>query len=77
MSRPPHLLARRRFWILLVLLVLFLAGHGAILYYMWSHVMLSAVVLSGVVIMLVIKHLGFLAQVYELLRRHRSRNRPG
>jgi len=32
MNGPPHRLARRRFWILPVLLVVLLAGHGAILY---------------------------------------------
>jgi hypothetical protein len=76
MSRPPHLLARRRFWILPVLLVVLLASHGVILYYGFSHVIPSAAVLSGAIILLVIKHVGLLGPVYAWFRRRRSRNRP-
>src|SRR5437867_381707 len=64
MHTPPHLPARRRVWILQVLLVILLAGHGLILYYVSSHVMLSAVVLSGAIILLAIKHAGLLGPVY-------------
>ncbi len=76
MNGPPHLLARRRFWILPILLVVLLAGHGAIMYYVSSHVMLSTAVLSGAVILLVIKHLGLLGPVSALSRWRRSRNGP-
>jgi hypothetical protein len=34
------------------------AGHGIILYYFSSHMALSAAVVSGVIILFVIKHLG-------------------
>jgi hypothetical protein len=69
------LLARRRGWILL-LLVAVLAGHGVILYYALSHVTLSAAVLSGAIILLLIKHVGLLGPVYAWFRRRRPRNRP-
>jgi len=71
-----HLLARRRVWILPVLLVVLLAGHSVILYYGSSHRMLTAAVLSGAISLLVIKHVGLLGPVSALFRRRRSRNRP-
>lgn len=74
MNKTPHLLPRRRAWMLPVLIVVLLAGHGVILYYVSSHVMLSAAVLSGAIILLAIKHVGLLGPA--LFRRHRSRNRP-
>jgi hypothetical protein len=76
MSRPPHLLPRRRFWILPFLLVVLLASHGVILYYASSHVMASGAVLLGAIILLLIKHVGLLGPVYALFRRRRSRNGP-
>ena len=74
MTRLPHRLAFRRNWILPILLVL-LAGHGVILYYLSSHVMLSTAVLSGAMILLVIKHVGLLGPLYALLRRARGGDR--
>jgi hypothetical protein len=74
MHRPPRLLARKRFWVLPVLLLVFLAGHGAILYYLSSNVVLSAAVLSGAAILLVIRHVGLLGPVYALYRRRRARS---
>lgn len=60
-----------------VLLVGLLAGHGVILYYVSSHVALSAAALSGAVILLVMKHVGLFGQLYALIRRQRSRNESG
>jgi hypothetical protein len=57
-----------RFWVLLVILVVLLAGHGTILYYVSSHLTLSAGLLLGAMTLLVIK--------YVLFRRH-SGNRVG
>jgi hypothetical protein len=68
---------RSRLRILPVLLVGLLAGHGVILYYMSSHVALSAAALSGAVILLVMKHVGLFGQLYALIRWRRSRNEPG
>jgi membrane protein YdbS with pleckstrin-like domain len=76
MNRPPHLLAHSRQWIPPVLLVVLLAGHGVILYYVSSHMVLSAAALSGAIILLVMKHVGLLGQVYARFRRRRSRNGP-
>ncbi len=76
MNGPPHRLARRRFWILPVLLVMLLASHGVILYYVSADVMLSAAVVSGAIILLVLKHVGLLGPVYALFRRRRSQNGP-
>jgi membrane protein YdbS with pleckstrin-like domain len=74
MNRPPHVLARGRFWILPVLLVLLIAGHGIILYYVSSYMMLSAVVLLGAIVLVVMKHVGRRGQVHALFGRHRSRH---
>lgn len=49
------------------------AGHGAILSYVLSHTALSAAVMSGVIILVVIGHLGLLSPLYALFRR-RSRS---
>lgn len=76
MNKPPHLLARRRVWILPVLVIVLLAGHGVILYYVSSQVLLSAAVLSGAIILLVIKHVGLFGPLYALFRRRRSGHRP-
>ena len=76
MHKTPHLLPRRHARMLPVLIVVLLAGHGVILFFASSHVMLSAAVLSATIILLVIKHVGLLGPVYALFRRHRSRNRP-
>ena len=48
MTRPPHRLARRRVWMVPVLVIVLLAGHGIIVYYVSSHVVLPAAVLMGV-----------------------------
>jgi hypothetical protein len=69
MNRPPHRLARRRVWMLPVLVVGLLAGHGIILYNVSSHVLLPAAVLLGVIMVLVIKHVGLLGPLYSRLRR--------
>jgi hypothetical protein len=62
-----------RSWILALVLVAFIAGHG-ILFYVLSHKLLAASVASGLIALVVIKHLGLLSPLYALLRR-RIRNR--
>jgi hypothetical protein len=49
-----------------------IAGHGFILYYVSSHMALSAAAISTLIIVLVIKHLGLLGPLYALFQR-RSR----
>jgi uncharacterized membrane protein HdeD (DUF308 family) len=64
-----HERPRMRRWMLLSGGIALLAGHSVILYYVQSHVALSAAVLSGVVVLIVIKHVGVLAPLYAAVRR--------
>jgi len=69
-----HSPLRARAWMLAVGVIILIAGHGVILYYFASHVTLTAAVVSGAVILLVIKHLGLLGSVYALFRWRARRN---
>ena len=62
-----------RLWVVLVGVVVLIAGHGIILYYVSSHTALSAAIVSGVIVLVVVKHLGLLGPLYALFR-HRSRS---
>jgi hypothetical protein len=67
-------LSRGRIGVVIVLAVLLMAGHGIILYYASSHFGLSAGLVAGVILLIVIKHLGLLGPAYALFRRRwRSR----
>jgi membrane protein YdbS with pleckstrin-like domain len=68
-SRPRALA-----WIIPVGVVILIAGHGIFLYYISSQIALSAAVVSGVIILVVIKHLGLLGPLYVLFRRRSRRN---
>jgi hypothetical protein len=59
--------------ILLAGMGILLAGHGIILYYVSSHTAVSAAVVSGVIVLIVIKHLGLLGPLYALFRRRANR----
>jgi hypothetical protein len=74
MHRPPHPIVRSRPRMLPVLLVGLLASHGVILYYVSSHVALSAAALAGAAILLVMKHVGLFGQLFALIRRRCSQN---
>jgi hypothetical protein len=50
-----------------------IAGHGFVLYYVSSHLALSAAAISGLIILLVIKHLGLLSPLHAALRRRSRR----
>jgi len=69
-----HSPLRSRAWMLAVGVIILIAGHGIILYYFASHVTLSAAVVSGAIILMVIKHLGVLGPLYALFRRRARRN---
>lgn len=58
-----------RLWILLAGAIILVAGHGVILYYFSSHLTLSATVIAGVVVLVVVKHLGLLGPLYAILRK--------
>lgn len=66
--------ARGRLWALAALAIALAAGHGAILYYASSHVALSAGLMTGVALLVVLKHLGFLGPPLALFRRHGRKN---
>jgi len=66
MKKHAWLLAR--FSIFLVAAA-FIAGHGFVLYELMSHRVLSASVVFGLIVLIVIKHLGLLGPLYALLRR--------
>ena len=70
-----HSRLRARAWMLVAGAIILIAAHGVILYYFSSHMALSAAVVSGVIILVVIKHLGLLAPAYALFRR-RARRKP-
>jgi|SoiMethySBSTD1v2_1073268.scaffolds.fasta_scaffold43651_5 hypothetical protein len=57
-----------RSWILALVLVAFIAGHG-ILFYVLSHRLLAASVASGLILLVMIKHIGLLSPLYAVLRR--------
>ena len=64
-----HSRLRMRLWMVLVGVAVLIAGHGIVLYYVSSHAALSAGVVAGVVIVVVVKHLGLVGPLYALFRR--------
>lgn len=61
-------------WMLLALVVVLLISHGFAFYFL-KRVALPAVVVSGLVVLILIKHLGLIGPLYAQLRRrfgHRS-----
>jgi hypothetical protein len=72
MKGPNH--SRMRPWMLLVPVgVIVLVAHSVVFYYALSHAALSAAVVSGVIVFIVIKHLGLLGPLYALFRRRLKR----
>jgi hypothetical protein len=69
-----HRFLRGRIWMLAVVAIVAIAGHGFMLYYSSSHFTLSVTVVSGVILVVTIKHLGLLGSLYTMLRRQ-SRQR--
>jgi uncharacterized membrane protein YhaH (DUF805 family) len=65
----PHRLPRKRSWMLLAGVVVLVAGHAVVLHYVKLHLGLSAAVVSGVIALVVIKHLGLLGPAYAVVRR--------
>jgi hypothetical protein len=52
-----------------------IVAHGVILYYASSHVALPFAVISGVLLLVVVKHLGVLGSVFALFRCRAARTR--
>jgi ubiquinone/menaquinone biosynthesis C-methylase UbiE len=75
-ERTEPIKAHGRAWVgawAMVALATFVAAHGVILYYGLSHLGVSAIVVSSLVILVIVTHLGWLGFLRGLLRR---RNRP-
>ena len=51
-----------------MLAVTLIAGHGVVLYYVSSHLELSVALVAGAILLIVIKHLGFLGPAYAVFR---------
>jgi len=62
-----------RMWILPASVILLIAAHALVLRYASSHAAVSAAVLSGVIVLAVIKHLGLLGSLYAVFRRRTRR----
>jgi hypothetical protein len=62
---------------LLVGMIGLAAGHSVALYYVKSRATLSAAVVSGVIVLVVTKHLGLLGPLYALVRRRSRQARSG
>jgi hypothetical protein len=57
-------------WLVVVVIAAALiAGHGFFLYYLSSHLVFSAALASGLIVVVAIKHLGLLGSLYALIRR--------
>jgi len=56
-------------WMLAIVVIALIAGHSAILAYVLSYAALSTGVAAGLIVVIVMKHLGVLAPVYAVLRR--------
>jgi membrane protein YdbS with pleckstrin-like domain len=66
-------LPMRHWMVLLVGAVVLISSHGVILYYVSSHPAVSAAIVSSVIVLVVLKHLGFLGGLYGLFRRRSRR----
>jgi hypothetical protein len=64
----------RRTWMIGVGVVALIAGHAIVLGYLSSHTAFPAAVVSGVIVLAVIKHLGLLGPLYALIRRRFRRS---
>ena len=62
-----------RAWLILLGLIVLIAGHGVVLYYISSYKVVSASVLLGVVVLVVLKHVGVLVPFFAMLRRRGRR----
>jgi hypothetical protein len=64
-----HRFTRGRIWLIAVIALVLIAGHGFILYTASKHLALSAGLVGGVAVLIIVKHLGFLGPVFALFRR--------
>jgi hypothetical protein len=71
-----HGLLHKGAWLVAAGVIILIAAHGVVLYYLSSHPALSAAVVSGVIILVVVKHFGVLGRLSALLKRRARRNAP-
>ncbi len=69
--RQRPLLARI---VILFAVIALVAGHGAFLYYIRVHLGMSLGVIAGVVLLVLVKHLGLLTPVFARFRRRSGVN---
>jgi membrane protein YdbS with pleckstrin-like domain len=72
--RQHPLLART---VILFGAVVLVAGHGAFLYYVRAHVGLSVGALAGLILLVLVKHLGLLAPAFARFRRRSGTGTEG
>jgi membrane protein YdbS with pleckstrin-like domain len=72
MTSSLHWRIGRRVWILSALVLLLLAGHGIGLAFVSSHLMPSVAVAGGVLLLMVLKHVGVMGPLFVLFRRWRK-----
>jgi membrane protein YdbS with pleckstrin-like domain len=58
-----------RMWLVVPAVLLLLALHAGVLSYVFSHAGLSATVVGGILVVVVLKHLGLFASLFGLIRR--------
>jgi hypothetical protein len=61
-------------WTLVALVAILIAAHGLAFYFL-RHLALSATLASGLVILIVVKHLGMFSSLYAVLRKRLQKNR--
>ena len=59
----------RKRWVLLLVVVAGIAAHSVALMYIRSHIRPSIMVMAGVIVVILLKHLGLLRPLYSLFRR--------
>lgn len=60
--------SHNRPWLALAGAAILIAGHGVILYYVSSHLALSAAMIAAVIGLIIVKHLGLLGPLYAAAR---------
>jgi hypothetical protein len=65
---------RGRSWIAAVTAIAFVVAHGVMLGYVSSHMALSAAVVAGLILLILMKHVGSLASTYAMARRYFRRS---
>jgi hypothetical protein len=68
-----HSLHTPALWLVAVAIMLF-TTHGALFYYAFTHLALSAAVTVGLIILVMIKHVGLLGALHGTMRRRSQHN---